>query len=233
MIPKIIHYCWFGGKPLPNDVKKCIKSWKTMCPDYDIKRWDETNFDVNASAFTKAAYDAKSWAFVSDYARLKVVYDFGGVYLDTDVELLKNLDFLLENECYIGIQQGGCLCNTGLGFGAEKSSPVVHKMLEQYEAIRFSEEEKDNIACPNLNDKAIREFGKADLKRISHLSHVTVYPSCYFDPYGLTNLLNDDTVSIHHYSASWTGGIQRFKRKIARIVGTGTIVNIKEVLNRK
>ena len=84
MIPKIIHYCWFGGNPLPTDVKRCIESWKKMCPDYEIKRWDESNFDVNAHPFTKAAYEAKAWAFVSDYARLKVVCDNGGIYLDTD-----------------------------------------------------------------------------------------------------------------------------------------------------
>ena len=91
MIPKVIHYCWFGGKPIPNDVKKCINSWKKKCGDYEIKCWNESNFDVNAHPFTKAAYEAKAWAFVSDYARLKVVYDHGGIYLDTDVELLKKL----------------------------------------------------------------------------------------------------------------------------------------------
>lgn len=104
MIPKVIHYCWFGGKPIPNDVKKCINSWKKKCPDYEIKCWNESNFDVNAHPFTKAAYEAKAWAFVSDYARLKVVYDHGGIYLDTDVELLKNLDFLLKYDFYIGIE---------------------------------------------------------------------------------------------------------------------------------
>ncbi len=93
MIPKMIHYCWFGGKPLPKDVLDCIKTWKKYCPDYEIKRWDESNFDVNSHPFMKAAYEAKAWAFVSDYARLKVVYDNGGIYLDTDVELLKNLIF--------------------------------------------------------------------------------------------------------------------------------------------
>ena len=120
MIPKIIHYCWFGGNPLPMDVKKCIESWKEKCPDYEIKCWDESNFDVNAHPFTKAAYEAKAWAFVSDYARLRVVYDNGGIYLDTDVELLKNIDFLLPYEGYIGVQQAGCYCTTGLGFGAIK-----------------------------------------------------------------------------------------------------------------
>lgn len=120
MIPKMIHYCWFGGKPLPKDVLDCIKTWEKYCPDYEIKRWDESNFDVNSHPFMKAAYEAKAWAFVSDYARLKVVYDNGGIYLDTDVELLKKPDFLLENQCYIGIQQPESLCTTGLWFWCPK-----------------------------------------------------------------------------------------------------------------
>ena len=90
MIPKIIHYCWFGGKELPIEVKKCIASWRKMCPDYEIIRWNESNFDVGQHPFVREAYKAKVWAFVSDYARLKVVYDNGGIYLDTDVETLRN-----------------------------------------------------------------------------------------------------------------------------------------------
>ena len=120
MIPKIINYCWFGKNPLPTSVKKCINSWKKYCPDYKIIQWDETNFDVKSNMFVKEAYEAKAWAFVSDYARLKVKYENGGIYFDTDVELVKNLDFLLKNSAYIGIQQSEYLCNTGLGFGAEK-----------------------------------------------------------------------------------------------------------------
>ena len=159
MIPKIIHYCWFGGNPLPTDVKQCIESWKKMCPDYEIKRWDESNFDVNAHPFTKAAYEAKAWAFVSDYARLKVVCDNGGIYLDTDVELLKNLDSLREYQCYIGVQQAGHLCTTGLGFGATKSNPVVQQMLRKYDKIVFSEERKAEFACPYLNNAVLEELG--------------------------------------------------------------------------
>ena len=105
MIPKKIHYCWFGKNPLPADVKKCIESWKKYCPDYEIIEWNESNFDITQNPFMKAAYENKAWAFVSDYARLKVVYDNGGIYLDTDVELLKSLDSLLENPCYLAIQQ--------------------------------------------------------------------------------------------------------------------------------
>lgn len=235
MIPKTIHYCWFGGKQLPVDVLKCIKTWEKYCPDYEIKRWDESNFDVTSHPFMKAAYEAKAWAFVSDYARLKVIYENGGIYLDTDVELLRKPDFLLENQCYIGIQQPGSLCNTGLGFGAEKSSPVVHKMMECYDAISFSDQKKNTFACPLLNDRVIRSYGKINDNEITYLLGVTVYPSNYFDPLSTgntRNLLCEETVSIHHYAASWCGNKQRWKRKIARLLGPQNIATIKKMLGR-
>ena len=232
MIPKIIHYCWFGGKSLPSDVEECIQSWKKFCPDYAIKRWDESNFDINIHPFIKAAYDAKAWAFVSDYARLKVVYDNGGIYLDTDVELLKNLDFLRENKCYIGIQQNEYICTTGLGFGATKHNPVVQKMLLKYDDLTFCNENRLSVACPRLNNAVIYEYGEIIKDSITDLGDVVVYPPKYFDPYGGKNLLCDDTCSIHHYSASWTSERNKFKRKIARIIGQNNIIKVKDLLKR-
>lgn len=230
MIPKIIHYCWFGKKDLPPEAKRCIASWKKMCPDYDIIRWDENNFDVNQNPFIKAAYEAKKWAFVSDYARLKVVYDNGGIYLDTDVELRKNLDSLREHGCYIGIQQNEFLCTTGLGFGATKSNPVVLKMLESYDDLTFSESHTLELSCPLLNNAVIRSYGLVSNTEITDLPEVTVYPPQYFDPYGGKNLLCDETYSIHHYAASWTSEKNQFKRKIARWIGQDNIISIKSLL---
>ena len=230
MIPKTIHYCWFGKKDLPPEAKRCIASWKKMCPDYDIIRWDENNFDVNQNPFIKAAYEAKKWAFVSDYARLKVVYDNGGIYLDTDVELRKNLDSLREHGCYIGIQQNEFLCNTGLGFGATKSNPVVLKMLESYDDLTFSESHTLELSCPLLNNAVIRSYGSVSNTEITDLPEVTVYPPQYFDPYGGENLLCNETYSVHHYAASWTSEKNQFKRKIARWIGQDNIISIKSLL---
>ena len=230
MIPKIIHYCWFGKKDLPPEAKRCIASWKKMCPDYDIIRWDENNFDVKQNPFIKAAYEAKKWAFVSDYARLKVVYDNGGIYLDTDVELRKNLDSLREHGCYIGIQQNEFLCNTGLGFGATKSNPVVLKMLESYDDLTFSESHTLELSCPLLNNAVIRSYGLVSNTEITDLPEVTVYPPQYFDPYGGENLLCNETYSVHHYAASWTSEKNQFKRKIARWIGQDNIISIKSLL---
>ena len=230
MIPKTIHYCWFGKKDLPPEAKRCIASWKKICPDYDIIRWDENNFDVNQNPFIKAAYETKKWAFVSDYARLKVVYDNGGIYLDTDVELRKNLDSLREHGCYIGIQQNEFLCNTGLGFGATKSNPVVLKMLESYDDLTFSESHTLELSCPRLNNAVIRSYGLVSNTEITDLPEVTVYPPQYFDPYGGENLLCNETYSVHHYAASWTSEKNQFKRKIARWIGQDNIISIKSLL---
>ena len=125
MIPKLIHYCWFGHNPLPKDAKRCIRSWKKYCPDYVIKEWNEDNFDISqCPQYVRQAYEAKKWAFVSDYVRLKLVHDHGGVYMDTDVELLKPLDRLLSHKAYFGFEDDGLQINTGLGFGAERGESV-------------------------------------------------------------------------------------------------------------
>ena len=233
MIPKIIHYCWFGGKKLPIEVRKCIKSWEKMCPDYIIKRWDESNFDVRQNNFIEAAYKAKKWAFVSDYARLMIIYENGGIYLDTDVELKRNLDPLREKACYIGIQQNGCLCNTGLGFGATKFNPVLHEMLKSYDNLIFSESHMLELSCPRINDTIIRTYGTVSNTDITELPEVTVYPPKYFDPYGGKNLLCDETYSIHHYAASWTSKGNILKRKFARLIRQNNIIYIKSLFNKK
>lgn len=235
MIPKIIHYCWFGEKPLPHDVKKCIASWKKFCPDYEIKRWDESNFDVTSHPFTDAAYSAKAWAFVSDYARLKIIYENGGIYLDTDVELLQNPDSLLENKCYIGIQQPNYLCTTGLGYGAEKNNPLIKKMLDKYDEIQFDQENKAYIACPLLNNEVVETLGKVSRDKITCLDGATVYPPKYFDPISTgntKNLLCPESVSIHHYAASWTSKGLRIKRKIIRLIGEKRYHRVKKIFHR-
>jgi len=230
MIPKIIHYCWFGKKKLPKDVKKCIKSWKKMCPDYEIIQWNESNFDVNCCKFVEQAYKAKAWAFVSDYARLKIIYDNGGIYLDTDVEVLKRLDFLLENDFFIGTQQLERVYATGLGFGAIKNSYVVKRMLDEYENIVFESEKRENIACPYLNTRALKKIGFYRTDIIQKIDNCVVYPPKYFDPLApgnSNNLLCEDTISIHHYTASWTSWTNKLKRKIINFIGQDKINKLK------
>lgn len=235
MIPKKIHYCWFGGNPLPNDVKKCIKSWKKYAPDYEIIEWNESNFDIRQNSFVSAAYDAKAWAFVSDYARLKVIFDNGGIYFDTDVELLRTPDFLLDNEFYIGVQQAGKFCTTGLGFGAEKNNSIVKLMLDKYDDLEFLNENKKNLACPYLNNEVLTSLGYTYSDAIWRSDGVAVYPCRYFDPLApgdTDDLLCNETVSIHHYSATWMTKSSRIKRKLINLFGQKNINRLKRLFRR-
>jgi len=234
-IPKIIHYCWFGGKPLPGDVKHCIRSWKRMCPEYEIVRWDETNYDVNAHPFTASAYREEAWAFVSDYARLRVAYDYGGFYLDTDVELLKNLDFLLDAQCCIGVQQDRRLCTTGLGFGCIKSSSVVRMMLAEYDQLVYEAAQKAELACPYQNNAVLSKMGYEYCDEIVELPGVTVFPCRYFDPIApgknTENLLCADTISIHRYSNSWGSKYDVLRRRLIGLFGVVRVERLKGLLN--
>ena len=135
MIPKVIHYCWFGGKPLPKLAKKCLASWKKFCPDYEIIRWDESNFDVNGCDYSREAYEAKKWAFVSDYARLKVIVDNGGIYMDTDVEVVKPLDEFLSHEAFSGFENPRSI-TTGI-MACEKGFAPFAEMLNEYYTQHF------------------------------------------------------------------------------------------------
>lgn len=207
MIPKVIHYCWFGGKPLPKLAEKCIASWKKYCPDYEIKEWNESNFDVNCTDFSKEAFEAKNWAFVSDVARLKVIYEEGGIYLDTDVELVRSLDDLLENRCFLGEETSGVI-GTGLGYGAEKGNVIVGEMLQQYGGhYLLGKGIYDDVPSPKKNTAPLFKYGYRSCdNRIWECEHATVYPPEYFCPLtresGVLEI-TQNTYSIHHFSALW------------------------------
>lgn len=159
-IPKIIHYCWFGGGPIGEADRKCIESWQKFCPDYRIMRWDETNFDLDCSPYVRQAYDAGRYAFVSDYVRLAVLYRYGGIYLDTDVELVKPLDELLELPGFMGFQTNNEVA-TGLGFGARKGNSVVQALLRDYDALDFlkADGSADLTPCPERNTRVLQALG--------------------------------------------------------------------------
>ena len=203
MIPKKIHYCWFGRKPKPKLVEKCIASWKKYCSDYEIIEWNEDNFDVNTNAYTKSAYEQKKYAFLSDYARLLIVHEHGGIYFDTDVELIKPIDDLLNNKSFFGFENNEHV-NTGLGFGAEKENRIVKLMQEEYEDLLNKED--SFMGCPILNTNALVKEGMMLNGKRQDLDGNVIYPAEYFNPYDdPTGRLNftENTYSIHWYAKSW------------------------------
>lgn len=208
MIPKVLHYCWFGGNALPEFAIRCIESWKQFCPDYEIKQWNESNFNLDCCSYLREAYDAKKWAFVSDYARLKIIYENGGIYLDTDVELVKSLDCLLDYECFLGVETLGKI-NTGLGFGAVQNSKAVRAMLDEYEGAHFKIANGiyDTHPCPERNTAPfIKEGFNGNCRSIQHLMDAVVFPPEYFCPIDYVTKemqITEKTISIHHFSGTW------------------------------
>lgn len=224
MIPKIIHYCWFGGNPLPPLGEKCLESWKKHCPDYTILRWDESNFDLSACpVYVQQAYEAKKWAFVTDYVRLKVVYDQGGIYLDTDVELKKSLDDLLEHQAYFGFENQKFV-NTGLGFGARQGADILAELMADYRDISFRREDGslDLMPCPERNTTVFLRHGlRPDGSRQLLPGGILVLPVeylCPFSDHSGRMTITDNTVSVHWYGSSWIDGDVSAREKMRAAV---------------
>lgn len=206
-IPKIIHYCWFGKKEIPDLYKQYINSWKRHCPDYQIIRWDESNYDYTKTMYTKEAYETGKWAFVSDYARLDIVYNYGGIYLDVDVEILKNFDLLLRNDMFCSFEKGN-LVNTGLGFGAVKGFTELGKMRDMYQNIHFLQEDGSlNLtACTKYQTDYLVNRGLERNGKLQVINGIRVLPRTVLSPidfYGISDMTSDETFAVHHYAASW------------------------------
>lgn len=227
MIPQIIHYCWFGNKSIPDEYLNYIETWRKFCPDFEIKKWDESNFDVHSNMYCKEAYDAGKWAFVSDYARLKIIYEYGGVYLDTDVEMIKDIRQLLKDgNGFIGFQNDIEVA-TGLGFAAEKRNKCVKSMLDVYEGRHFLLENGkfDLLPCPAANTYGMIKCGlnisEVRDSNVIMIENIKVYTEKYFNPYdvekGKMNV-TDCTYTIHHYGASWNDVKTLYIRKIKKII---------------
>lgn len=208
MIPKKIHYCWFGGAEKGKLAKKCIKSWKKKCPGYEIIEWNESNYDISKVPFMKEAYDAKKWGFVPDYARLDIIYNHGGIYLDTDVETVKSFDSLLDFTGFAGYETVEYVA-LGLGFGAEKNSPIIKEMMKTYEERHFllDNGEYDMTPSPSLDTSSLKSQGFAIDGKYSVNDGFVLLPTDYLCPINFftDNVLRktDNTISIHHYAASW------------------------------
>ena len=245
MIPKIIHFCWFGNNPLPPLALKCIESWRRFLPEYTIIQWSENAinatqtdgssapdevrvFDVNKIPYTEEAYKAKKYAFVSDYARFDVLYQFGGLYFDTDVELIKPINDIVEQGNFMGCESDlnmGAKKLTvapGLVMGVNKEDCFIKKLIGLYNNLSFIDKEGNVILNKTIVDYTTEMFENEGMKNITGVQKVAgynIYPAEYFCPINaITKRLHitDNTRSIHHYAASWVN--TSYKTKIKKTI---------------
>lgn len=227
-IPKKIHYCWFGNGEKSELVKKCIASWEKFCPDCEIIEWNESNYDVTKNEYMHQAYLAKRWGFVPDYARLDIIYHHGGIYLDTDVEIIRNIDDLFDGNGYMGFEnitdthQTTYSVNGGQGFGASAQHPLIKKMRDIYDNLQFVNDDGSlNLQpSPHYNTMVLAENGMRMDNTMQIIHGITVYPAEYFCPVNWKNKkceITKNTYSIHHFNASWLTDTEKKKRKKKRI----------------
>lgn len=206
MIPKKIHYCWFGGNPLPKDALKCIESWKKYCPDYEIIEWNESNFDINCCDYVREAYEAKKWAFVSDVARLYALVHHGGVYMDTDVEVLKPLDDILSYEAVSGFEAKDRI-PTGL-MACQKGQALFVELLHDYDNAHFIKEDGTFNITTNVTriTNTCLKYGLKLNNTLQTVNGFTLFPYDYFCPKNYETKvvdLTENTYTIHHFDGSW------------------------------
>lgn len=227
VIPKVIHYCWFGRNPLPKSAKKCIASWKKYLPTYEIKEWNEDNFDVNIIPYTRDAYEAKKYAFVSDYARFWILYHYGGVYFDTDVEVIRPMDDLIEYGAFMGWESpnnvGVYSIAPGLGLASAQGNTIYKEILGGFEKLNFYKESGERSSysmIPMVTDLLIQNGLKKD-GSLQTIDDIILYPDEYFCPMdAVTGRLNitPNTYTIHWYTMSWLPRSSQWRVKLMRII---------------
>lgn len=207
-IPKIIHYCWLGDNPKPQSVLKCISSWKKFCPDYKIKEWNESNLDISMNEYTRQAYEAKAWGFVPDYLRLWIVYTYGGIYLDTDVQMVRSFDSLLKEKGFAGFEDNEHI-SFGLGFGAEAGNELLKKHMNVYNNLFFINKDgsQNRTPSPEYITEIMQTVGfHPNDGTVQRIDGFACYPPEYFCPKSFATgilKLTKNTYSIHQFDASW------------------------------
>lgn len=238
-IPKVIHYCWFGGNSLPEKDLKCIESWRRFCPDYKIVEWNESNYDINKNEYMKEAYDAQRWGFVPDYARLDIIYQYGGIYLDTDVELIRKLDDLLDQRAFMAFESEKTVA-PGLIIASEPHNETIRNMMTDiYENRHFlrSDGTYDLVASPKMATDYLIDKGLLCNNKLQVVKDMRIYPTDFFCPKDyLTGEINitDNTYSIHHYNASWQTLRQKkwhkLEMKMMKIIGNKKMERLRDTI---
>lgn len=211
-IPKVIHYCWFGRNPLPERYVRWMESWKKCCPDYEIVEWNEDNYDIHANRYMSEAYEAGKWGFVPDYARLDIIYRYGGVYLDTDVELVRSLDDLLQESAFAGFQDH-CVA-FGLGFGAVPHHEGIRILRDAYDGVRFRRPDGslNLLPSPAYQTDCLLEHGLLANGERQNVLGIELYPCDWFSPmlhYSHRLVMNENTHSIHPFDGSWVAAREK------------------------
>jgi mannosyltransferase OCH1-like enzyme len=237
-IPKIIHYCWFGGKEKPPIVKQCLDSWKQYLSDYKMIEWNETNFDINSHAYVKEAYESKKYAFVSDYVRVHALYQFGGIYLDTDVEVYRSFDDLLHHESFWGFEQENYIATSTIG--AANENKLIKLFLDSYDGKKFIQEDGTfhdftNVAAITGILKKIGLVTNGEYQELK--DYGVFYPQTYFSPYDYINCQScktNQTYCMHYYYKSWLPFKTRLKGKIklslSKVIGGHNIARLRKIL---
>lgn len=240
-IPRTLHYCWFGRGPKPGLVRKCMRSWKRHAGEYRLVEWNEDNFDIRINAYVKQAYEAGKYAFVSDYARLYALYHHGGLYLDTDVELLKNPGDLHGHAVITGFEDDTFLQSAFMG--ATKHHPWIKGLLDYYEEREFIRPDGTWDMTTNtsiMTERCRAEGLRPDGTYQELAGGVVVYPSVYFSPYDYKNCgscITQESYAVHHFAKSWLPvGVRirgRLKKAAAGFLGPGSIVKLRRFLTEK
>lgn len=233
MIPKVIHYCWFGSGEKNDTIKKCIQSWKNNLPDYTIIEWNEDNFDYNLLEYSKQAYEKKKYAFVSDVARVKALYEYGGIYLDTDVMVYRTFDSILDNECVLGFEEGNYIATSFMA--CSKGNKLMNDFYNLYKSISFYNNDGTINTATNVQKltNMLVEKGLKMNNEYQVINNITIYPQEYFSPYDYSNCISlktKNTICEHLFLISWMSKKEQLKKSIKRIMAKTLGVNNMNML---
>lgn len=240
MIPKIIHYCWLSGDPYPDKIRFCVDSWRKHLPDYEIRLWDLQRFDLSSSLWCKEAFESRKYAFAADYIRWYALFNEGGIYLDSDVEVIKRFDDLLYLPYFIGFEQSGYLEPAIVGM--EKGNTLCKQLLDYYEGRHFVKEDKsfDTIPLPQIMQMLlIPQYKFKAIYNVDEFENapkqINIFPASFFSPKRNDNFevcLSENTYSIHHFNASWFPASKRMFRVVSRVFGYDFAVSLSSFLKR-
>lgn len=247
MIPKIIHYCWFGRNPLPKSAEKCIESWKLFFPDFEIKEWNEDNFDINIIPYTREAYNAKKYAFVSDFARFWILHNEGGLYFDTDVEVIRDMHPIVAEGPFMGFELNPInklnkkmRVNPGLGLGVDAGHHLYKEMIDLYSNMHWVSYKDANKEMPTVVEYTTSMLINKGLKEINlqqTIEGIHIYLEDVFCPISIADgklRITDNTCTIHWFDQSWQSPLRKYGRKLILKIGGTRLKNlIKNIINLK